>query len=219
MRVTITTGSILARALPCVAAVLSAAVVLATVGVTSAEAKPTGWMSRTEAGASAALEPWRGYGEAGYVGEARRAKNSASHARLRARLTDEGYTPKHSHKAHRKYAALTNSLSDAAPAKSLTGGGVRWAAPSSCLNGTLVGVVQHVAATYGSVTVSSTCRCRGHNAAVGGARHSQHLSGNAVDFRVHGNYGAAMAYLRGFGGFHHYGGGLFHVDTGPHRTW
>lgn len=108
--------------------------------------------------------------------------------------------------------------------KSLSGGGggVTWAASSGCLNGTLRSIVQDVASQYGSLTVSSTCRDRGHNASVGGAKKSQHLTGDAADFRVHGNVSGAMAFLRNHGsvgGFHHYGGGLFHIDTGPKRTW
>ncbi len=83
-------------------------------------------------------------------------------------------------------------------------------------------MVNTVAANYGSVTVSSTCRSKGHNAAVGGAKKSYHLSGSAVDFRVHGNSSAAYAYLRSsgaVGGLKHYGGGLFHIDTGPRRSF
>jgi len=49
------------------------------------------------------------------------------------------------------------------------GGGIRWAAGADCLNGQLQGVIASVAATYGSVTVSSTCRSRAQNAAAGGA--------------------------------------------------
>ncbi|MBU2582845.1 MAG: DUF882 domain-containing protein [Alphaproteobacteria bacterium] len=108
------------------------------------------------------------------------------------------------------------------PQKSLTGGGVRWVASSGCLNGTLKSVVYQVAAKFGSVTVSSTCRSKSRNARVGGAKKSQHLHGNAVDFRVHGNYGPVYAYLKShgaIGGYKHYGGGLFHIDTGPRRTW
>ena len=106
--------------------------------------------------------------------------------------------------------------------KSLTGGRVRWLASSSCLNAQLRSIIYQVASRFGSVTVNSTCRGKRHNARVGGAKRSQHLTGNAVDFRVHGKYGAAYAYLKSLGsvgGYKHYGGGLFHIDTGPRRTW
>jgi hypothetical protein len=111
------------------------------------------------------------------------------------------------------------SLSDA---PSVGGGAVRWAASSGCLNATLRRIVGEVAAAYGPVTVNSTCRSPSRNAAVGGARHSYHLSGSATDFRTHGNARAVHAYLssnRSVGGLKHYGGGLFHIDVGPRRTW
>ena len=102
------------------------------------------------------------------------------------------------------------------------GGNVKWVASRSCLNARLRSIVYQVASRYGSVTVSSTCRSKSRNRRVGGAKRSKHLSGNAVDFRVHGRYKAAYAFLKshsGVGGYKHYGGGLFHIDTGPRRTW
>lgn len=114
-------------------------------------------------------------------------------------------------------------LPERRPRKSLSGGGgITWVASSGCLNGTVRSVLAEVASRFGGVTVNSTCRSRSHNAAVGGASRSWHLSGDAADFRVHGNWGAAAAYLRGggrIGGYKHYGGGLFHIDTGPSRSW
>jgi uncharacterized protein YcbK (DUF882 family) len=53
---------------------------------------------------------------------------------------------------------------------------------------------------------------------VGGAKRSYH----AVDFNVLGNYRAILAFLKArteVGGLKHYGGGAFHIDTGPRRTW
>ncbi|MGE0699598.1 MAG: D-Ala-D-Ala carboxypeptidase family metallohydrolase [Hyphomicrobiaceae bacterium] len=121
-----------------------------------------------------------------------------------------------------RVASLGDSYAPAAkPQRSVSGGGgVRWAADSGCLNGTLRGVIAQVASQFGSVTVNSTCRSRGHNARVGGAPRSMHLSGDAADLRVHGNWGAAASFMRGIvGGFKHYGGGLFHIDTGTRRSW
>ena len=111
------------------------------------------------------------------------------------------------------------SLNDA---PSVAARAVRWVASSNCRNATLRRIVGEVAAAYGPVTVNSTCRSPSRNAAVGGARHSYHLSGSATDFRIHGNARAVHAYLssnRSVGGLKHYGGGLFHIDVGPRRTW
>ena len=120
-------------------------------------------------------------------------------------------------------AALTPDVKPQAqaPAPSLSGGsGVRWAASSGCLSSTLHAAIAHVAANFGHVTVNSTCRSPRHNRRVGGARKSYHLTGSAADIRIRGNVRGAIAYLRGaVGGFKHYGGGLFHIDTGPRRRF
>jgi hypothetical protein len=104
----------------------------------------------------------------------------------------------------------------------LGGDRVHWTASASCLASPLRTVIALVASNFGAVKVNSTCRSRRHNARVGGARHSYHLSGNAVDFRVTGRAREVYAFLRStraVGGLKHYGGGLFHIDTGPRRTW
>jgi Peptidase M15 len=99
---------------------------------------------------------------------------------------------------------------------------INWVASPNCLAGPLKSVLAEVAALFGAVRVNSTCRSRAHNARVGGASRSYHLTGNAVDFRVAANSAAVSRFLLGkkhVGGFKHYGFGLFHIDTGPRRTW
>lgn len=183
--------------------------------------------SATTASAAYDAATWSGYGDHGYVGKAKTHRKSSFQRGIRKQVVRSERrsrkVARHGGKKQR-YAALGSSATDAVAAKPQlgTGGGIRWAASSGCLNGTLRSVVAQVAASYGSVTVNSTCRSRRHNAAVGGAHRSQHLTGNAVDFRVHGNVRGVYAFLRsqgGVGGLKHYGGGLFHIDTGPRRTW
>ena len=126
-----------------------------------------------------------------------------------------------------RVASLNASRSDATPERerprrSLSGGSVNWTADAGCLNGTLRGIMRSLASSFGPVTVNSTCRSRSHNASVGGAPKSYHLQGEAVDFRVHGSVSAVYASLRDNGSvgvLKHYGGGLFHIDTGPRRSW
>jgi hypothetical protein len=122
-----------------------------------------------------------------------------------------------------RVASLGPNIPTPAPTSpSLTSGSINWLASSSCLNSRLRHVVAEVASNFGQLRVNSTCRSPRHNAQVGGARKSYHLTGNAVDFRVFGNIGATYAFLRGnrsVGGLKHYGGGLFHIDTGPRRSW
>jgi hypothetical protein len=105
------------------------------------------------------------------------------------------------------------------PGTSLTGGGIAWRASAACLASNLRSIVGSLV-SFGSVTVTSTCRSVSRNRRVGGARRSWHLTGNAVDVRVRGNVRGALGFLRGHGGgFKHYGGGLFHIDNGPHRRF
>lgn len=113
----------------------------------------------------------------------------------------------------------SSTSSQPKPGPSLSGGGnVKWVANAGCLSASLKSVIYQVAANFGPVTVSSTCRSKSHNKRVGGASKSYHLTGNAADFRVHANAGAAAAFVKArVGGFKSYGGGLFHIDTGPRR--
>ncbi len=150
------------------------------------------------------------------------AKFKAKPSRLGGPITE---TPRRSSNRSKgvRVASLGGSYAPSPkPGPSLSGGSgkVNWVANSGCLNSTLRGIVHTIAATFGAVTVNSTCRSAAHNRRVGGATRSYHLTGDAVDFRVHGNWGGALSRLRSHGGgFTHYGGGLFHIDTGPRRTW
>jgi hypothetical protein len=194
---------------------------------TTADAKPTGWMSPSELRA-AGPSAWSGYGDTGYAGRPAKSRKAATQKSKALKAYGATYGGKAKKKSaskgtQKKYAALdTGAMIDTTPSKSITGGGVRWLASASCLNGTLVAVVGQVAANYGGVTVNSTCRSKSRNRAVGGAHRSHHLTGDAVDFRVRGNVRAVYAFLRShgsLGGVKHYGGGLFHIDTGPKRSW
>jgi hypothetical protein len=114
------------------------------------------------------------------------------------------------------------NITGGSPPISVSGGAprVKWRANSGCLAARLRAAIHHVARHYGQVRVNSTCRSRRHNRRVGGARRSYHIGGRAADIRVFGNVRAAARFLRRIsGGYKHYGGGLFHVDTGPRRTW
>lgn len=71
------------------------------------------------------------------------------------------------------------------------------------------------------VVVRSASRCEKHNAAEGGARHSQHLLGKAFDIETEGHDPAVMFHEAERAGFHGFGLGrdFLHVDTGPARRW
>jgi hypothetical protein len=104
----------------------------------------------------------------------------------------------------------------------VSGAPILWRASSDCLAFPLRGVLVDLAASFGPLKVNSTCRSRSHNAKVGGAKRSFHLTGNAVDFRIAGSARPVLAFLRArsdVGGLKHYGGGVFHIDTGARRTW
>jgi uncharacterized protein YcbK (DUF882 family) len=142
----------------------------------------------------------------------RRASRTRA-ARAASNSEDDGSRPQ-----RRSRVAATSSRAASRP--SLTGGSVNWIASSGCLAGNLRSVIATVAARYGGVTVNSTCRDAGHNRRVGGASKSWHLTGNAADIRVHGNVASAASYMRGeVGGYKHYGGGRFHIDNGPTRSF
>jgi hypothetical protein len=118
----------------------------------------------------------------------------------------------------------TAGLEPLDPAKlpPLSRSGIEWRASADCLATPLRAVLADLTANFGPFRVNSTCRSKRHNARVGGATRSYHLTGNAVDFRISANAKDVLAFLAkkgSVGGLKHYGGGVFHIDTGPRRTW
>ena len=69
--------------------------------------------------------------------------------------------------------------------------------------------------------VTSGYRDPEHNTAVGGARHSQHLTGKAFDVQVPRSHRAAFYTAAREAGFVAFGWGnhTVHVDMGPRRWW
>jgi len=99
---------------------------------------------------------------------------------------------------------------------------IKWLAYPGCVPKSLKKVLVELSERFGNLTVNSTRRSPQHNREVGGAKHSYHLRCQAVDFRLRHNYRTANAFLlrqAAVGGLKHYGGGRFHIDTGPRRTW
>jgi Peptidase M15 len=125
-----------------------------------------------------------------------------------------------------RHASLGQTVRDGARPSASTGlaadSPIHWRASAECLASPLRTVLNLLAGEFGPLTVNSTCRSPGHNRRVGGATRSRHLSGDAVDFRVRGDYREVHSFLkrlRSVGGLAHYGSGVFHIDTGPRRTW
>ena len=115
-----------------------------------------------------------------------------------------------------------SDVPDPSDLPSLSGETIRWIASPDCLAKPLRAVLAEVASNFGPLRVNSTCRSKRHNAKVGGAKRSYHLTGNAVDFRISGAVQPVLDFLTGkrmVGGLKHYGFGVFHIDTGPRRTW
>lgn len=72
------------------------------------------------------------------------------------------------------------------------------------------------------ITVTSGYRCPAHNKAIGGAKQSRHMQGQAADLVVPGLTPAQVAAAAdqvGLGGIGVYKSGFTHVDIGPKRRW
>lgn len=59
--------------------------------------------------------------------------------------------------------------------------------PKDGMNPRLIKLLQSIRDKIGkSITIMSGYRCESHNQVCGGAKHSQHVLGNAADIRIHG---------------------------------
>ena len=213
------------RGLAFAPAVLAAALAVALFTAPAAHADSDAWHQPGES-------PYQFNGKRGsqraapsYLGgaDAAPSKKRRASAGSLADVDDEAFTKP---RAKAKRVASLKSSDDGESGNysskpKVSGGHVSWVASGGCLPGQLKSVIAEVS-QYGRVVVTSTGRGAGHNRAVGGASQSYHLNCQAADFRVHGNVASAASFLRNHGsvgGFHHYGGGLFHIDSGPKRTW
>lgn len=70
----------------------------------------------------------------------------------------------------------------------------------------------------GPITVTSGYRCPDHNRAVGGAKGSQHVKGNAADIRADDMVRLQIQAMLFFPNAVP-GPGFIHVDLGPKRNW
>jgi hypothetical protein len=174
---------------------------------------------------------WRGMGQVRphrtpRMKHAMRTGKPAKHRKFRTAMRLGGPPPGALGHAREKNVQLASLGRDTpAPAEkmdSLSGADrITWRASPDCLADKLKPILAHVAANFGPIRVNSTCRSHEHNRRVGGAPRSFHLKGAAADFTLSGDIKGALAYLRtsSAGGIKHYGGGVFHIDTGPRRTW
>jgi uncharacterized protein YcbK (DUF882 family) len=72
------------------------------------------------------------------------------------------------------------------------------------------------------ITITSGYRCKKHNLEINGAKESQHMMGNAVDWTIKDYSMSSVALLlhEWSGGFHFYKDDNFiHTDIGPRRRW
>ena len=136
----------------------------------------------------------------------RRGKSNAGHVKLTS--LDHSFVP--NGKSYRKQL------------RKVARGSIKWLAYPGCVPKGLKRVLVKLSRKFGGLTVNSTHRSHRYNRKIGGAKHSYHLSCQAVDFRLGGRYRSALAYLKKLpqvGGLKHYGNGVFHIDIGPRRTW
>lgn len=95
---------------------------------------------------------------------------------------------------------------------------------TSCIPPKLLGFIDELRTRFGRVEINSGYRSPKHNRNVGGARRSQHMNCNALDFKVPGVPRAEVklfltAKFSGRAGIGYYCNERFHLDVGTPRQW
>lgn len=95
---------------------------------------------------------------------------------------------------------------------------------TNCAPDKLVGFIDELRTRFGNVEITSGLRSTKHNRQVGGARRSQHLSCNALDFKVPDVPRSEVkqflaAKFMGRAGIGFYCNNEFHLDIGKPREW
>ena len=95
---------------------------------------------------------------------------------------------------------------------------------TSCFPPRLVGFIDELRTRFGNVSINSAYRSVSRNRRAGGARRSQHINCNAIDFAVPGVSRHEVkefltANFRGRAGVGFYCNNRFHLDVGNPRQW
>ncbi len=121
-------------------------------------------------------------------------------------------------------ARLSFDADDGVPLSRMQGVRIATDDSTGCVPEKLKGFIDQLRTRFGRVDIRSGYRSRSHNRQVGGARRSQHMSCNAIDFSVPGVPKSEVrlfltANFQGRAGVGYYCGDRFHLDVGNPRQW
>ncbi len=106
----------------------------------------------------------------------------------------------------------------------MSGVQVNTSGATNCFPPQLIGFIDELRTRFGNVSINSAYRSASRNRRVGGARRSQHINCNAIDFAVPGVSRDEVkefltANFRGRAGVGFYCNNRFHLDVGNPRQW